>query len=58
MALSDENNDGRISWEEFVPIGIDTIKSFFARDKNLQRMKVFERDIDKDAMRIVFIDEI
>ena len=58
MALADENNDGRISWEEFVPVGIDTIKAFFARDKNLQRLKAFERDIDKDALRLVYIDEI
>ena len=35
MALADENNDGKISWEEFIPIGIDTIKSFFARNKTL-----------------------
>ena len=35
MALADENNDGFISWHEFIPIGIDTIKCFFARNKAL-----------------------
>ena len=35
MALADTNDDGEISWEEFIPIGIDTIKAFFARNKAL-----------------------
>lgn len=39
MALADENNDNLISWEEFIPVGIDTIKAFFARNKALQRAK-------------------
>jgi hypothetical protein len=50
MALADENMDGIISWEEFIPIGIDTIKAFFARNKTLQRAKAFEREISKDAL--------
>ena len=58
MALADENNDGHISWEEFIPIGIDTIKSFFARNKALQRAKTFERDLSKEAMQLVYQDEI
>lgn len=35
MALADENNDGKVSWQEFIPVGIDTIKAFFARNKTL-----------------------
>ena len=35
IALADENNDGFIEWEEFIPIGIDSIKTFFARNKVL-----------------------
>lgn len=58
MALADENSDGMISWEEFIPVGIDTIKSFFARNKALQRAKIFGEDLDKEAIQLVFMDEI
>lgn len=54
MALADENNDNMISWEEFIPIGIDTIKSFFARNKALQRAKTFERELSKEALQLVY----
>ncbi len=35
IALADENEDGRINWEEFVPVGIEAIKTFFSRNKVL-----------------------
>jgi len=35
IALADENGDGKISWEEFIPVGIDAIKTFFSRNKVL-----------------------
>jgi hypothetical protein len=35
IALADEDNDGVITWEEFVPVGIECIKTFFARNKTL-----------------------
>ena len=35
IALADDNADGMIEWEEFIPIGIDCIKTFFARNKTL-----------------------
>lgn len=54
MALADENNDGQISWEEFIPVGIDTIKAFFARNKALQRAKTYERELNKEALLIVY----
>ena len=38
IALADENEDGRINWEEFIPIGIEVIKTFYARNKTLQDM--------------------
>jgi Ca2+-binding EF-hand superfamily protein len=33
IALADENGDEKITWDEFVPIGIEAIKTFFARNK-------------------------
>jgi hypothetical protein len=29
IALADENHDGKIEWEEFIPVGIDAVKTFF-----------------------------
>ena len=35
IALADDNADGKITWEEFIPHAIDSIKTFFARNKVL-----------------------
>lgn len=32
IALADEDEDEKISWEEFIPIGIDAIKTFYVRN--------------------------
>lgn len=37
LALADENPNGRISWPEFIPVGIEAIKTFLARNKMLQK---------------------
>ena len=39
IALADENDDGKITWEEFIPFGIEAIKTFFSRNKVLQKAK-------------------
>jgi hypothetical protein len=33
LAIADENPNGKISWREFIPVGIDAIKTFLARNK-------------------------
>lgn len=58
VALADENQDGMISWEEFIPIGIESIQTFFARNKTLQRAKAYERELNRDALLLVYQDEI
>lgn len=32
IALADENKDEKISWREFIPVGIDAIKTFYTRN--------------------------
>ena len=32
IALADEDEDEKISWEEFIPIGIEAIKTFYVRN--------------------------
>lgn len=58
IALADENADGFIEWEEFIPVGIESIKTFFARNKALQRAKTHERELNKDALQLIYQDEI
>jgi Ca2+-binding EF-hand superfamily protein len=58
IALADENHDGKISWQEFIPVGIDSIKTFFARNKTVLKMKERDRDIKREALKLIYHDEI
>lgn len=58
ISLADENNDGKINWEEFVPIGIEAIKTFFARNKVIQKKKKQNFDLNKKALENIYMDEI
>ena len=58
IALADENEDGKIYWEEFIPIGIDVIKTFYARNKTMQKMETMKEELNKEAMEKLYIDEI
>lgn len=37
LALAKENENGKIYWEEFIPNGIEAIKTFLARNKSLSK---------------------
>ena len=58
IALADDNADGKIAWEEFIPVAIDSIKTFFARNKALQKMQERDKEIRKEALELVYHDEI
>ena len=58
IALADDNQDGQISWREFIPIGIDCIKTFFSRNKAVQKMKERDREVKREALRMIYSDEI
>lgn len=58
VALADDNDDGKITWEEFIPVAIDCVKTFFARNKVLQKMKEKEKDIRREALQLIYADEI
>lgn len=57
IALADENEDELISWQEFIPIGIDAIRTFYMRN-------IAKRSIEKqktpnpDALKQVYWGEI
>ena len=35
LSLAEENENGAITWSDFIPVGIDAIKTFLARNKML-----------------------
>lgn len=47
IAMADENQDGKIQYSEFIPIGIDLIKTFIARDKALEMSVNRESEVNK-----------
>lgn len=58
LALADENENGAISWREFIPVGIEAIKTFLARNKLLQKMPPAKVEINEETMRYVFMEEV
>lgn len=57
IALADEDQDEKISWEEFIPIGIDAIRCFYMRNiakKQAEKMK----NPNPDALKLVYWGEI
>ena len=57
IALADEDKDELISWQEFIPIGIDAIRTFYTRNivkKSADKMK----HPNPDALKLVYWDEI
>jgi hypothetical protein len=35
LALADENPNGKITWKEFIPFGINAIQVFLERNKQM-----------------------
>jgi len=62
MALANENKNGQITWSDFIPVGIDAIKSFLARNKLLNKMLVkhgaMQADLSKQTFKFVYEGEI
>lgn len=50
LAIADENKNGRISWREFIPTGIDAIKTFLARNKLMAKEKIFTKEINPESL--------
>lgn len=58
LALADENENGNIYWPDFIPIGIEAIKTFLARNKLLAKMPKEKVDINEDTIRCLYMPEI
>lgn len=58
IALADENANGKISWRDFIPVGIQAIKTFLARNKKLNKEAHFAKEVNKDTLKLIYEDEI
>lgn len=57
VALADEDEDEMITWEEFIPIGIEAIKTFYTRNIAKKKSEKMTHP-DPEALKLVYWDEI
>jgi len=57
IALADEDDDELISWEEFIPIGIDAIRTFYMRNM-AKKIAMKNENAHPEALKIVYWHEI
>lgn len=55
LALADENPNGKITWNDFIPFGINAIQVFLDRNKN---RSTSDAQPDKEALRVLLDGEI
>ena len=58
LALADENPNGKISWKDFIPIGIKAIQIFLERNKRLAKQPEAMKEINKETLKFVYEHEI
>ena len=58
IALADEDMDELISWKEFIPIGIDAIRTFYMRNMTKKHAEQVATQPNPDALKIVYWGEI
>jgi len=58
LALADDNANGMISWPEFIPIGIEAIKTFLARNKLLSKKSAEKVEISQETMKYIMLPEV
>ena len=54
LAIADENKNGKISWREFIPVGIDAIKTFLARNKLMAKQEIFAKEVNPETLKMIF----
>ena len=57
VALADEDQDEMITWNEFIPIGIEAIKTFYSRNITKKKAEKMTHP-DPEALKLVYWDEI
>lgn len=58
LALADENANGKITWRDFIPIGIKAIQIFLERNKRLAKLQEQQKDLNRDTLKLIYEFEI
>lgn len=57
IALADEDGDEMISWQEFIPIGIEAVKNIYTRNIVKSKAEKVEHP-DPEALKLVYWEDI
>ncbi|GMH75896.1 hypothetical protein TrLO_g14911 [Triparma laevis f. longispina] len=58
MAEADDNDDGVIDYDEFVPIAIDLIQAFKARAHARRKQQDQDAYVDEEALKMLYTDDL
>jgi hypothetical protein len=60
LALADENPNGKITWKEFIPFGINAVQVFLERNKQMAKKGQDEKQVPvkPDALKPLYEGEI
>lgn len=58
LALADENDNGKITWTQFIPVGIKAVQIFLERNAYLATLKDSQKEMHKETLRLVYDFEI
>lgn len=58
LALADENIDGKITWHDFIPCGINAVQVFLERNKQLAKVDAHLKDLKPDTLKSLYENEI
>lgn len=58
LALADENPNGKITWADFIPVGIKAVQIFLERNAYLETLKASQKEVNKETLKLVYEFEI
>lgn len=59
LALADENPNGKITWRDFIPHGINAVQVFLERNKQAAKKKEEEKmQLKPDLLKVLYEGEI
>lgn len=59
LAIADENPNGKITWKEFIPFGINAVQVFLERNKQAAKRSQDDKQVLKpDLLKVLYEGEI
>lgn len=56
LAIADENPNGFITVKDFIPVGIEAIKTFLHRNKLMAKQKIYTKEINPETIKLVYMN--